>query len=337
MIRMTADSTWSTLALEHGVTIDEAPPKEDADLSLRVPGWKDPVPFRVVLRHTPPRPHSLRAIFEQRGDTTSDVHLLMVVPKASSEALAQARQLGISVIVGGEDDLHGMLSDGRGRWFFLEGSGETKDRAGGRKRRGPRPWGLYAVAFEVLAQFPHRPRQVDLARNLDLSQGLVSRALHRVHKIASPTDDDPRPAIAQWLREDYPTDTRATTTWMTLGSPAESARSVSHLLSKHQIPHAVSGQVAADQIAPWSRPQTALVWTPALLDLTAAGATPVAPAEANLILSVPADPHLLATTTMGDDDRLPVISPWRVWLDVVRSGDEEGADMLMRALIAGRA
>src|SRR5699024_680973 len=170
---MTADSTWSTLALEHGVTIDDAPPQEGADLSLRVPGWKDPVPFRVLLRHTPPRPQSLRAIHERRGDTTSDMHLLMVVPRASSEALAQGRQLGISGIVGGEDDLHGMLSDGRGRWFFLERSGETEDRASKRKRRGPRPWGLCAVAFEVLAQFPHRPRQVDLARNLDLSQGLV--------------------------------------------------------------------------------------------------------------------------------------------------------------------
>src|SRR5699024_10871331 len=83
-----------------------------------------------------------------------------------------------------------------------------KNRAGGRKRPGPRPWGLYAVAFEVLAQFPNRLRQVDLARNLDLSQGLVSRALHTVHKIASPTDDDPRPAIAQWLRENYPTASR---------------------------------------------------------------------------------------------------------------------------------
>src|SRR5699024_12650358 len=94
---------------------------------------------------------------------------------------------------------------------------------------------------------------------------------------------------------------------------------------------------AAARTAPRPPPLPALGCSPPLPDLAASGATPVAPAEANLILSVPADPHLLATTTMGEDDRLPVISPWRVWLDVVRSGDEEGADMLMRALIDGRA
>src|SRR5690625_2260625 len=84
---------------------------------------------------------------------------------------------------------------------------------------------------------------------------------------ASPIDADPPRAITQWLRDNYPTDTRATTTWMTVDSPNESASAVSHLLTEHQIPHAVSGQVATDRIAPWSRPRTALVCSPSLWKL----------------------------------------------------------------------
>lgn len=332
---MLVDDTWSTLALEHGVTFSSRRVPGDAptDVVLEVPGWPAPVAYQVKVT-----PQALTPSMVARWNDAArrlGAQLLVVCGDASARALDAARTAEVSVIVAphdGKEPVRGLLIDPSGGTFAIEPP--VEDQVPRRRARGRVPWGTYAIALELLASYPHIPTQTDLAEHLGLTQGRVSQALGQLRSTL-PQGFDPRRALSQWLRENYPPPVRAATTWMTLESPVDTAMSASALLDDRGIRHAVSGQVAADWLAPWARPEVALVWTEAATDLTPAGATPVVRADANLILAVPADPHLLRRLHTVQD-RPPVLAPWRVWLDLITTGgDTQSADILAERLLSG--
>lgn len=328
------DDTWSKLALEHGVTFSDNAFSRDTgvDVTLEVPGWPGPVQYQVKATAQLLTPSLLKRW--ARSEPAQTVPLLIVTRSASPQVLRQARSEGVSVIVapnGPEASVRGVLMNPDGQELVIEPpteEPEPKPRA-----RGRVPWGTYAVGITLLATYPDRPTQSELAERLDLTQGRVSQALRPLRN-ALAHRGDPRMELARWLQENYPTSARTSTTWMTLDPPVDAATATSEALSERGIRHAISGQVAADWLAPWSRPEVALVWAEAPTDLSGIGATPVARAEANLVLAVPADPHMLRSIR-SDHDHPPIVEPWRVWLDLVANGDDQAADALRDRLLNG--
>jgi uncharacterized protein (UPF0264 family) len=77
--------------------------------------------------------------------------------------------------------------------------------------------------------------------------------------------------------------------WYGLDPVAEQAFRVHELLEAKRSRPAVSGDVAADLVAPWRTPAHALVYAEKGADLAAAGLTPAAAQDATLTLVLPGD------------------------------------------------
>lgn len=98
-------------------------------------------------------------------------------------------------------------------------------------------------------------------------------------------------------------------------------------------PARVSGDVAADVLAPWGRPRRAVVYTARGADLGTAGLTPCAAAEATLTLLVPEDPGVLQEIGRvsrfpgSEAARWPLADPLQILLDLV-TGPSVDADQM---------
>ncbi|NTW42366.1 MAG: hypothetical protein HGA44_21245, partial [Cellulomonadaceae bacterium] len=136
---------------------------------------------------------------------------------------------------------------------------------------------------------------------------------------------------AQWLVERYPRP-RLSSTWLTLEDPVPATQSITRLLSDAHVRYAVTGQVAADVIAPWARPTRTTIWTDRLVDLEGAGCTPVPSVEATVTIAVPDDPQALTLTS--ERHGIVVADPWRVWLTLMQDGDVDAANHLQSKLVA---
>ena len=128
---------------------------------------------------------------------------------------------------------------------------------------------------------------------------------------------------------------RTATTWLGLDDPAPTATSVAKWLTTQTVSYALSGDVAADLLAPWARPNRALVYVDRALDLTPLGLTPASPDAATLELVVPDDAYVLRDARLLRAD-LVVAHPWRVWADTLAGGNIDAADALRTHLLGVR-
>lgn len=112
-------------------------------------------------------------------------------------------------------------------------------------------------------------------------------------------------------------------------------RAVAHLLEEQRVRYAVTGQVAADEYAPWARPTRSTILVESLTDLSAAGCTPVPVEQATVVTAVPEDPRALLDCS--DRAGLRVADPWRTWLTLAQDGDTAAADHLRDVLLRDRA
>jgi hypothetical protein len=140
--------------------------------------------------------------------------------------------------------------------------------------------------------------------------------------------------LAQWLAE-QPSPGRTATTWLGLDDPSPTATSVAHWLTARNVSYALSGDVAADLLAPWARPTRALVYADQALDLTSLGLTPAPSDAATLELIVPDDPYVLRDARQLPSD-LVIAHPWRIWADTVARGNTDAANALLTHLLGER-
>lgn len=328
---------WGQLAQEHGIVADASDDRA-VDLVVRVPGWP-PVPFDLKVFAAPLTPTLLARVASRQRQDGHHARLLVVVPSATENVIAVAATQGVSVLIAPSAvgvPVGGMLVGPEGRLLRLE---PARDASGDppRRRPGRTPWGTYAVAFALLADAAGLSSQRDVAHRVGLTQARVSQVLRDLGEIVALSADGPRfdpKELGAWLVEHYPRGPRVAATWLTLDAPIPSAAAAHELLEYLRVEHAVSGEVAADGLAPWARPQRVWMWSRSLADLTEIGATPVGPREANLTLAVAEDPYLLASARRHGDAP-PTVAPWRVWVDLVHQGHDESAEALMRALLKG--
>lgn len=288
---------------------------------------------KYLLRiHTrPPGP----AQVVQAATDASTEHLpgLLIAPKASPAAQHAALRAGVSLLLA--PDSIGQLT--RGHLITPSGALLTlAETTATPVRRGRRPWATIAIATYLLEG--NVSTQDALAGRAGVSQARISQVLHALERWVQRTDRGwtatDTAGLTQWLAEQPPPG-RTATTWLGLDDPAPTATTVAHWLTAQHVSYALSGDVAADLLAPWARPTRALVYVDQALDLTPLGLTPAPPDAATLELVVPDDPYILRDSRPHPSD-LVIAHPWRVWTDTVARGNTDAADALRTHLLEAR-
>jgi hypothetical protein len=248
----------------------------------------------------PITPSDAARIFERHREPG-----VVVVPTATTQVRRAVEQAGWSWLVMGPGGVHGTLrlagSDVR------IGDETSEEHPPRRRKSGPVPWGSLTV-MRCLIEQPTVTQQA-LATMARVSQPRVSQTLttlaeqnlvRRVDRRWAPSDLDG--LLRLWL-ETYPGPGGISTHWFGLDPPTSQAHAVMGLLSETKAtkrgarrergaaagePLALlSGDVAADLIAPWRSPTRATIYARAGMDLADVGLTPVGAQEATLELIVP--------------------------------------------------
>ena len=258
---------------------------------------------------------------------------LLIAPKASPAAQQAALRAGMSLLLA--PDSIGQLT--RGHLITPNGDLLTlAETTATPARRGRRPWATIAIATYLLEG--NASTQDALARRAGVSQARTSQVLHALERWVQRTDRGwtatDTAGLTRWLA-DQPPPGRTATTWLGLDDPATTATHVAAWLTARHVGYAISGDVAADLLAPWARPTRGIMYVEQALDLTPHGLTPAPPDTATLELVVPDDPYVLRDASLLPSD-LVTAHPWRVWADTVALGNTDAADALRAHLLGVR-
>lgn len=317
----------------------------------------------VELRHESQRA-AVMVLASSRSLNPSDISLLvdrhrepvlLIVPSATPAAREMAEQAGWSWLV--EDGQHvvGLLQIA-GHRVRVDVGASTKAGQGGRGKRGPVPWGTLTLVRRLLERSSATQRELAMWASVSqprVSQVLASLADRRlVKRTASGWQACDFDQLLHWWLAAYPGPDGINTFWYGLDQPREQARAVIRQLQDERAePPArradearavVSGDVAADFMAPWRTPTRAVVYARTGADLTGMGLTPAGEEEATLELVVPRDPGVwpLTPTAQSASDGsgqagMPLADPLQILWDVRRSpgsDTEEAAARLWRVL-----
>ena len=287
---------------------------------------------RYLLRILTRPPGPAQVVQTAADASTEQLPGLIVAPKASPAAQHAARRTGLSLLLAPESV--GQLTRGH----LITPSGDLltlNETTATPAPPGRRPWATIAIATYLLEG--NASTQDALAGRAGVSQARTSQVLHALERWVERTDRGwtatDTAGLTQWLAEQPPG--RTATTWLGLDDPAPTATGVAHWLTAQDVSFALSGDVAADLLAPWARPIRALVYVDQALDLTPLGLTPAPPVAATLELVVPDDPYILRDARPLPSD-LVIAHPWRVWTDTVARGNTDAADALRTHLLGER-
>jgi len=267
---------------------------------------------------------------------------LLVVPAATVAVRETIERAGWSWLVTGSAGVRGALRLGGGEISV----GEDRESRGElvASRPGPVPWGSLAVVRQLL----QRPAatQRTLAKAAGVSQPRVSQTLAALAAgrlvarqdrgwMAGDFDQ-----LLRWWLDRYPGPGGISTYWYGLTAPQDQAQRVVDLLwtptqagtdvAGEELA-AVSGDVAADLLAPWRAPTRAVIYAHAGADLSAAGLAPSGVEEATVELIMPQDHGVWSAPggRGGADGRpgasLPLADPVQILWDVRRGpGPDSG-------------
>jgi hypothetical protein len=323
---------WVALAASHGIEL-ATPGEPGADLALAGHGFtRTDFDLKIVTVLHPSRVPAL-------VDDRPRIPLLVVAHSATPAAREAAARARVSLLVTSDrGPVRGTLLDAAGRPTQIDapmpGERPTDDTPR-TPRRGPAPWGSIALVITLLAD--PRPRtQATLATQVGVTQARASQVLSRLDFTRRATTGDgwlvqDTEAAAAWLAATYRRP-QVSARWLSLDAPVPATRAVAHALDRAEVPYAVTGQVAADEIAPWARPTRSTIWADRLIDLADAGCTTAPATDATLIVAVPDDPWALRSASLRGD--LRVADGWRTWVTLLQDGDTQAADHLKERLTA---
>lgn len=332
---MLISDIWAALAESHGIELGPRRAGHVADIVLsgpELPATEYDIKTVDVL--SPSRVHRFAA-------SPVTVRPLVLTRAATENAVATAASAGVSVlVVPGNGPARGTLIDATGTAHQIRAAltGAEAPPVTARKRPGKEPWGVFALAFALMSDAAPRTQRA-LAERLGLSQPRVSQALRAQlapfvsstpagWTVKEPVD------LLRWLAANYP---RPSTEagWLSLEDPVPATRAVARHLDEQGVRYAVTGQVAADEFAPWARPTRSTILVESLTDLSAAGCAPVPIQQATVVTAVAEDPNALRSGQTRAGVRLA--DPWRTWLRLAQDGDAAAADHLRDVLLRARA
>lgn len=327
---------------ERGVTLAAAPHAVNTGgdaidvrhpIVLAGPGF-GPTRWDVRIFSESPRPSRLLDLRRNMLAHASSHQLLLLVPSASQELLDAAASHGVSVLVAPDREdqpTTGFLIPPTGPTIHLDAP-RTKVRV---RSAGPKPWIKYAVAFELLRGNPST--QVDIAAQLDVTQGRVSQVIHQLQRTLNVEPGGwhrGQPQLLEWLAANYERPS-LTSTWLTLQPVVATAKELAQRWEANNTSTAVTGEVAADALAPYENPSMLMLYSAHQNDLSVHGLVPSPPSSANVLLAQPDDPFVLRRTRLTSAG-YSVVEPWRVVVDLLQTGARQAATALIDALRVGR-
>lgn len=210
-----------------------------------------------------------------------------------------------------------------------------------RSQTGPTPWATYTVVRRLLAVAP--ATQAELARVSGVGQPKVSRVLGKLKDLAlvERAADGWRPAsweaLVEWWLGNYPGPKGVASYWYSLDDPA--TQTVKALRVLQAVPGSdavVSGDAAADRLAPWRRPETSTVYVRAAISLASAGFVSVgSAAEATLTLCAAKDPGIWLPRPWLSGG-LPFADPLQVVHDLTMSAATDADEAVQQLRVALR-
>ena len=184
-------------------------------------------------------------------------------------------------------------------------------------RRGPAPYVMFALVR--LAVQGVTASQSELARRLGVTQPAVSQAARRC-----PIDGrGDRGKLFDWFLANYPGAGGLTSYWWSMDPVPDQAAQVRGKL--------ISGDLAADRLAPWRIPERATVYAETGSDLSRLGFAEAGPDRYTLSVTVPADWTLFRTANDGLAD--PCVTAWDVQ-HTGTTGDQGDAVAKIRELVS---
>lgn len=334
---MLIPQVWLDLA-EHGVRLEGTAAGDEAldehaagwDVVLSGPGFR-PTTWDIKVFAQALRPSRLMDLANGRPGRATHRPLLVIVPGASAELLEVAQRLGISVLVAPQRE------DERTTGFLLPPNGPIvvlhSPRESVRQRPpGRPPWITYAVAFQLLDG--RSMTQVALADRLSVTQGRVSQVMQRLPEVLTRDVGGWRvrepDRLLDWLVDTYPRPTLVST-WFSLDPVVSLAKKLDGSWARRRVTAAVSGEVAADALAPYANPTQLLIYLTRQIDATPDGLVPAPRSTANVTLAVPDDPFVLRSVT-ATPSGYSVVDPWRVVVDLRQANATQAADALTQKL-----
>ncbi len=289
--------------------------------------------FDIVQLDRPVHPSKLRE--------PSSAAALVVTPSATAGARDRARTLGWSLVTAAGD---GWLLFSDGACAALPGRvpSETSHLTPQRGRHG---WGRWSLVREIVRCSGQT--QGVLARSVGLSQSRVSRLLTplREQDLVQRTSQGWRATewdeLVRWWLTSYPGPGGVTTWWYGLKPTQQQLLPALQVLqqaakARSAAAPAISGDSAADLIAPWRRPTTLVLYAHVGADLALAGLTPAhGPDDATCQLVVPEDTGVWAAADapphpLSDGMQAPVVDGLQVLWDVVQSPGPDAAEQALR-------
>jgi hypothetical protein len=283
-----------------------------------------PVELKVCARN--PSPSDVIRMLDrarQRGvrNESTNRRLLIVMPSVPTSIRTLAENTPDLAIAGVNDSI--LIWDRKTQLRALVDDIENVGRP-----RGRPSWGRHALMRALL--FSDEPRtQVELAAQIDTSQAAVSKALKdwtgTVEKVNGRWRAFEPEKLWNRFLDTYPGPGGITESWYSLDpiiKQAEDAQATGPDVL-------LSGDAAADTIAPWRVPTKALVYAKKGLPLARAKFAEAERDEASLEVVIPADPTIWATAAAWSAHPQtvdPVLAAW----DVRRTGGPDAGEAIDR-------
>lgn len=238
-------------------------------------------------------------------------HALLVAHSVTGEALDRAWAAGWSVVT---DEGTGQLQLGP-RTVRLDSADSTQ----GPKRPPGRPGRSVFSVVRALFALEDGARQDEIAEFAHVGQAAVSKALTRlserdlVDRRKHGWQLTDRAAAISWWLAHYPGPGGIETYWFGVDPINEQAYRAYEALGQERANPVVSGDVAADLVAPWRTPRRATLYAERGTDLSAIGLTPSDAPASTLTLVLPGDPGVWPIS------KSPVLIEMRGHGDVARA------------------
>lgn len=249
---------------------------------------------------------------------------ILVTPSLTPSAETRLRRLGWSWVTDA-GQLHLRFDD---HVVDMAVPPKTWQRTPRPKQLGVRGTGTFAVLRRLLLQ--RRWRQVELAAATGVTQARVSQILKLLKDEGIAIRDGDGWGVADWNRgletwlSSYPGPRGVTTYWSGLDDVWTNTLTALGGLPDEAV---VSGDVAADLLAPWRQPRVATIYVPAMDSLARTGLVAVtAPDDGTVAVCVPADRSVWPIEPIERtfrDRTLHVADPLQVLVDVAHETDAD--------------
>lgn len=274
---------WTERLADNGLSVV---PVDKKHVRIGRGAWSEV--YKIVEPSRRIHPRDVAALVEDASPNTWELTLL-VAPVLSDNAAEVARRAGWSLVT----------NSGTGWIRTVDGTVELARADDADTPPGsisPLGYATFNVVRALLeTKADHPLTQIDLSRTARVSQPRVSQILRRLadQQLVARKPRGwavlDRSATVRWWTKNYPGPGGMRTHWFGLDTAVEQSEASYALLLAAGGQPLVSGDVAADIVAPWRSPRTALLYARKGADFTSIGLTAVGPGEATLTVVLPKD------------------------------------------------